>query len=122
VLTAAASCADSYRVAEPPTRRLLNQGFFEKLYVAEDGTVERADLTEPFAALLTSDTRPGRLAAAEPADVARGNEKAIGRRSGRLGVSGRPERRGHAPVGDRHRRNPDTRNTRSGRSDRVFEH
>lgn len=33
-------------------KRQINRGFFEKLFIGPDGTVERAQLTEPFAALL----------------------------------------------------------------------
>ncbi len=52
-LTAAGHCAEAYEQAPPAVRRQLNQGFFEKLYIAEDGTVQDADLNQPFAALLT---------------------------------------------------------------------
>lgn len=33
-------------------KRQINQGFFTKLLIYQDGTVERAELTEPFAQLL----------------------------------------------------------------------
>ena len=36
-------------------RRQINQGFFEKLFIGEDGNVVRAELTEPFRALLGTD-------------------------------------------------------------------
>ncbi|HEY0637394.1 MAG TPA: hypothetical protein VGD67_07090 [Pseudonocardiaceae bacterium] len=36
-------------------RKQINQGFFEKLFIDLDGTVERFILTEPFASLYTDD-------------------------------------------------------------------
>ncbi len=42
----------AYQVAPAKIRRQFNQGFFQKLYIGEDGDVERSELTEPFAALL----------------------------------------------------------------------
>jgi hypothetical protein len=41
-----------YETAPKAISRQINQGFVEKLYLDEDGTVARVDLTEPFAALL----------------------------------------------------------------------
>jgi hypothetical protein len=41
-----------YLMAPPAIRRQINQGLFVKLYINQDGTVGRAELTEPFAALL----------------------------------------------------------------------
>jgi hypothetical protein len=41
--------------APEPIRRQINQGFFVKLFIGQDGSVERAELTEPFAALLSPD-------------------------------------------------------------------
>ena len=35
--------------------RQINQGFFRRLIIDSDGSVERAELTEPFAQLLTPD-------------------------------------------------------------------
>jgi hypothetical protein len=43
-------------LAEPAIRRQINQGFFEKLCIDEDGKVARADLREPFA---IAPRRPG---------------------------------------------------------------
>jgi site-specific DNA recombinase len=51
-LQAAGRCQVAYLTAPNPIRRQINQGFFKKLFIGEDGTVERAELTEPFAALL----------------------------------------------------------------------
>jgi hypothetical protein len=51
-LTAAGTCFQAYAQAAEPIRRQMNQGFFEKLYIREDGSVERAELTEPFRPLL----------------------------------------------------------------------
>jgi hypothetical protein len=36
--------------------RLMNQGFFIKLFIAQDGSVEDAEIQEPFAGLMTRDT------------------------------------------------------------------
>ena len=36
----------------PHVRRQLNQGFFTKLFIARDGSIERAELTEPFVSLM----------------------------------------------------------------------
>lgn len=54
-LVVAGSCREQYVVAPPAVRRLIDQGFFVKLFIGSDGGVERAELTEPFAALLTED-------------------------------------------------------------------
>ncbi len=51
-LTVAGNCARHYGVASPAVRRMMNQGFFTKLYIDVDGDVERADLTDPFASLV----------------------------------------------------------------------
>jgi hypothetical protein len=48
----AAECNLHYRRAPDFVRRQMNQGFFEKLWLSQDGTVERYAMTEPFAALL----------------------------------------------------------------------
>lgn len=50
-LTIAGRCADAYQQAAPAIRRQFNQGFFKKLYIAEDGSVQEGDLNQPFAAL-----------------------------------------------------------------------
>jgi len=54
-LKAASSCQAAYLTAPGPIRRQINQGFFKKLFIEEDGSVERYELTEPFAALLDED-------------------------------------------------------------------
>jgi site-specific DNA recombinase len=41
-----------YGEATPAVRRLMNQGFFEKLLIGQDGSVEHQELTEPFAQLM----------------------------------------------------------------------
>lgn len=51
-LDIATHCARLYDVAKPPTRRMMNQGFFRRLYVAQDGSIEDAELNEPFVHLL----------------------------------------------------------------------
>ncbi|SFI88992.1 hypothetical protein [Amycolatopsis sacchari] len=63
-LTASSHCAAAYVAAPDHVKRQINQGFFEKLYIGEDGSVMRAELTEPFRALLdaghvgTTSSRP----------------------------------------------------------------
>ncbi len=54
-LTVASTCHQHYQPAPPHVRRQINQGFLTKLLIDQDGSVERAELTEPFAALLTPD-------------------------------------------------------------------
>lgn len=51
-LTIVSRCAEHYEQAKPAIRRQINQGFFEKLYIDEDGSVVNVDLTEPFGTLL----------------------------------------------------------------------
>jgi site-specific DNA recombinase len=54
-LAAAGNCQRAYQAVPSAVRRQINQGLFEKLLIGADGTVERAELTEPFAALLAND-------------------------------------------------------------------
>jgi len=56
-LAVGGNCHQRYAQAPPHVRRQLNQGFFSKLFIALDGSVERAELTEPFASLM--DHEPG---------------------------------------------------------------
>lgn len=51
-LTVAGHCQQHYVAAPPAIRRQINQGFFKKLYLGQDGAVERYELTEPFQQLL----------------------------------------------------------------------
>ncbi len=53
-IIAASHCEQAYLTAPDHVKRQINRGFFEKLYIGEDGSVERATLTEPFAALVTN--------------------------------------------------------------------
>jgi len=53
-------CHAAYLHAPPTVRRQLNQAFFDKIYVDEDGTV-RFDLAEPFTALLAPQVRAAAL-------------------------------------------------------------
>jgi hypothetical protein len=94
-LTVAEDAGAYYRKAPPAVRRLMNQGFFVKLYVAQDGSIERAELTKPFATLLqrtelarngNSQTRPDALAT-EGGHTARRDDAPTAR-----GASGRPWR------------------------------
>jgi site-specific DNA recombinase len=55
-LAIAGHCSEAYQQAPPAIRRQLNQGFFQKLYVSDDGSVKEADLNQPFAALLAGTT------------------------------------------------------------------
>jgi site-specific DNA recombinase len=76
-LTAASHCERAYLTAPDHVKRQINQGFFEKLFISEDGTVERAEMTEPFAALLDAGHAIQALASGpeatrtSPADVLR---------------------------------------------------
>jgi site-specific DNA recombinase len=54
-LQAAANCQQAYLTAPDRVRRQINQGFFRKLLIGEDGSVERAEFAEPFAALLDTE-------------------------------------------------------------------
>ncbi len=49
-LSYASNCYAAYLAANPQTRRLFNQAFFEKVYIEQDYV--RADLAEPFKTLL----------------------------------------------------------------------
>jgi hypothetical protein len=49
---AAEHCERAYLSAANLVRRQINQGFFVRLLIDEDGSVERVELTEQFAALL----------------------------------------------------------------------
>ncbi|WP_370950380.1 recombinase family protein [Amycolatopsis sp. cg5] len=55
-LTTASHCEQAYLSAPDQVKRQINQGFFEKLYIGEDGSVVRAELTEPFRAMLAAGT------------------------------------------------------------------
>jgi site-specific DNA recombinase len=55
-LHVAGSCKTEYSDAAPAIRRLMNQGFFRKLFVARDGTIDDAELLDPFSGLLARDT------------------------------------------------------------------
>ncbi|GAA5158267.1 recombinase family protein [Pseudonocardia eucalypti] len=54
-LAVAGECNVQYRRAPDFVKRQMNQGFYKRLWIAQDGTVERYELTEPFAALLGGD-------------------------------------------------------------------
>lgn len=51
-LHAATTCQSAYSHAPDHIRKQINQGFFEKLLIGEDGDIERVEFTEPFRALL----------------------------------------------------------------------
>lgn len=48
----AQNCHRYYKTSHAKERRMLNQGFFSRLYIDDDGTVAEAELTEPFVHLL----------------------------------------------------------------------
>ncbi|MEV8439066.1 recombinase family protein [Actinosynnema sp. NPDC051121] len=50
-----------YLDAPDQVRRQINQGFFKKLFIGEDGSVERAELQEPFASLNLAVEQAARL-------------------------------------------------------------
>lgn len=66
VLAAAGHCEVAYLSAPDTVRRQINQGFFKRLLIGEDGTVEHAELTEPFAAILEAGEAIQAQADAEP--------------------------------------------------------
>ncbi|MGH2600637.1 MAG: hypothetical protein ACRDQW_02670 [Haloechinothrix sp.] len=69
-LQAAGHCQAAYQEARPHIRRQINQGFFTKLFIDEDGSVERYELTEPFAVLLgTGQTILAEAPTAEASDA-----------------------------------------------------
>ena len=70
-LTVASTCREQYLAAPPHIRRQINQGFFTRLLIAPDGSVERAELTEPFATLL-ADTSHEAVGCAQDAPDAPG--------------------------------------------------
>jgi hypothetical protein len=49
-----ATAQTAYVSAPDQVKRQINQGFFEKLFIGEDGEVVRTELTEPFKALLNA--------------------------------------------------------------------
>lgn len=54
-LRAATRCEAQYAWAPNQIRRQINRGFFAKLWIGEDGAVERYELNEPFKTLLTAE-------------------------------------------------------------------
>ncbi|KSU53335.1 hypothetical protein AS181_22145 [Gordonia sp. SGD-V-85] len=50
-------CHRLYERARPSERRMLNQGFFTRIYINSDGTVSDAELQQPFVHLLAVDKR-----------------------------------------------------------------
>jgi site-specific DNA recombinase len=60
-LRAATHCEQAYLTAPEHVKRQINQGFFERLLIGPDGSVERAELTEPFLPILGEDQTAGEL-------------------------------------------------------------
>ncbi|WP_245589829.1 zinc ribbon domain-containing protein [Amycolatopsis balhimycina] len=101
-LAAAGRCHRAYATAPEPVRRQINQGFFVKLFIGQDGSVVRVELTEPFAALLAQElsvrladargtgglSRAAQTAGDEPGDSPDGTHPGEQRRatSGRRGA------------------------------------
>ncbi|WP_370939303.1 hypothetical protein [Amycolatopsis sp. cg13] len=56
-LQTAEQCPAAYCSAPDAIRRQINQGFFEKLYIGEDGSVVGRVLIEPFVGVLDSPRR-----------------------------------------------------------------
>ncbi|WP_326569459.1 recombinase family protein [Amycolatopsis rhabdoformis] len=52
-LVAAGHCHRAYLTADENVRRQTNQGFFAKLFIGHDGSVEQVELNEPFATLMS---------------------------------------------------------------------
>ena len=50
-LKAATNCQGAYASAPDHIRKQINQGFFEKLFIGEDGGIARAVFTKPFQAI-----------------------------------------------------------------------
>lgn len=55
-LEVARLCHEKYVNAVPAERRLLNQGLFTKLFIAQDGSVEDAEVQDLLAGLLSKDS------------------------------------------------------------------
>lgn len=60
----AANCYTLYRKAPDSVRQLINQAFFDKLFVERDGSVRRSARTSPLGAFLRPDPLPAAEAAA----------------------------------------------------------
>ncbi len=54
-LRLATHCYRLYETANKRERRMFNQGFFTRLYIAADGSVDHAELQEPFVQLMARD-------------------------------------------------------------------
>ncbi len=86
-LAVASNCAAAYLAPDvtPSIRRMFNQGLFAALYITQDGSVERIEMTEPFATLLDrnllTDLAEERMAGRRilPTDETAGDEDHQGR-------------------------------------------
>ena len=54
-LDIASHCYALYEGATKRERRLINQGFFTRIYIAQDGSIDHAELQEPFVQLMARD-------------------------------------------------------------------
>ncbi|GAB2646856.1 recombinase family protein [Kribbella swartbergensis] len=96
VLKVAGNCYHHYLKAKPHLRRQINQGLFEKLLIGPDGSVERAELSEPFSMLLGADAgQPDEIPARHVADRPTASGRRLG---GKSGGPRRPSRTGRAAA------------------------
>lgn len=80
LLKVAGDCEAHYLGAPPSIRRQMNQGLFQKLYIHQDGHVEHAEFTEPFATLLTErHASRGASPSQGPSDASTGIDATTGR-------------------------------------------
>ena len=104
----------------------MNQGFFTKLFIGEDGNVERAALSEPFAELLGhlgTDTREAEATQVE-ADVIDSTEPESTEGADGLTIGERLDgirRRARQPAVYRVREDPERTNPWSSGPDQGFE-
>jgi hypothetical protein len=66
----------TYLASTPLERRLLNQTFFKRILVGEDGEIQGAELTPVYAALATWEPALGKLRAQPAAEGRRGGRNA----------------------------------------------
>jgi hypothetical protein len=108
-LTAAQYCLRAYLTASGPVRRQINRGFFEKLFIGQDGPVVQAVMTEPFRSLLPpTGGRPAERAAQNGPDAPDGGQNHTDRLHMQVvggmkdeGLVGAPRPHTPGPVGRR---------------------
>jgi site-specific DNA recombinase len=112
-LLAASHCERAYLTAPNTIRRQINQGFFRKLFIGEDGTVVRAEMTEPFAILL--DASAATAQATPQPDAAPAPQTAPDATTARNRT--RPSSVVRATYGDNEAMTQSTQNTTPGKND-----